>query len=189
MAKKRKAAKRKAVKKPVAKPAPSPIAVGDSLAAFRDVRKTDLERLAGMHRAELHKFAKRTGAPCGPGPCDLTVLMPWLMRRIAEGAPAKIDDDPLLAGSADSPALERYRHEKALLAKLDRLEREGDLLPRELVADGLAQISRVLRETGDALLRQFGTDAHELLDDALVDLKRIISQSFADASEAAAGDD
>ena len=42
-------------------------------------------------------------------------------------------------------SLERYREERAKLARLDRLEREQLLIPRDEVRDGLGRIASVLR--------------------------------------------
>jgi hypothetical protein len=59
------------------------------------------------------------------------------------------DDDALLQG-AGSPALERYREERALMARLDRLEREGQLLPRDEMRVALGRIAAIVRGPGYA---------------------------------------
>ncbi|UCE59370.1 MAG: hypothetical protein JSU63_18250 [Phycisphaerales bacterium] len=55
------------------------------------------------------------------------------------------EDDELLQG-ASRHALERYREERAELARLDRLERQGQLLPRAGVREGLARVAAMLKD-------------------------------------------
>ena len=81
------------------------------------------------------------------------------------------------AGNA-SPALERYREERAKLARLDRLEREGKLLARDRMHEGLGQIVSIVREALEILQRQFGAEAHALVDEALDDAERAIGALF-----------
>jgi hypothetical protein len=77
-----------------------------------------------------------------------------------------------------SPALEAYRDERAKMARYDRLEREGQLVPREEVRAGLSRIVAILRDVGQALERQFGPAAAEMLNEALDDAEREISSQF-----------
>src|SRR5512138_657899 len=60
--------------------------------------------------------------------------------------------DPELSGG-DSPALERYRDEKAKLARLDRLERERELVKVDDIHDALSAVSNLLRGCGEQLRR------------------------------------
>ena len=69
-------------------------------------------------------------------------------RRLREG------DDDMMAVDVSSPALERYREERAALARLDRLEREGALMPKDDVREGLGRIATTIRAAGDILQRQ-----------------------------------
>ena len=87
--------------------------------------------------------------------------------------------DEMLSGpkglpEGSSPALEAYRVERAALAKLDRLERERALLPREAVHTALARVAAVIRGTGESLQRQFGPEAQQTLNEALDDAEREI---------------
>jgi hypothetical protein len=87
------------------------------------------------------------------------------------------DDDPLMQGSG-SPALERYREERAAMARWDRLEREGVLLPRDQVREALGRWASIIRAAGDALQRQFGPAAAEILFEALDDSDRDMDRFF-----------
>lgn len=81
--------------------------------------------------------------------------------------------DPELSGG-DSPALERYRDEKAKLARLDRLQREGELVRAADIEEMLNSFSSLIRSTGEQLRRQFGNDALQILDEALDECDRLI---------------
>ncbi|MEW6251243.1 MAG: hypothetical protein AB1716_11390 [Planctomycetota bacterium] len=85
--------------------------------------------------------------------------------RLATGG-----EDPLLCGG-ESPALEEYRRERAALARLDRLEREGSLLQRDQVHGELARLAAAMRAAGERVARISG-DAAEVLTDALDDFDR-----------------
>jgi hypothetical protein len=85
--------------------------------------------------------------------------------------------DPLLAGAV-SPALEEYRRERAMLARLERLEREAELLPRDATHAMLAQVAALLRDAGLTLQRQFGPEAHAVLNEALDGAEREIATFF-----------
>lgn len=79
-----------------------------------------------------------------------------------------------------SPALERYREERAAMARLDRLEREGQLVARGDVREGLGRVAAIIRAAGDGLLQQFGPEAVELLNESLSDAEREIERLFSD---------
>lgn len=65
-------------------------------------------------------------------------------------------------GHASSPALGRCREERAILARLDRLEREEQLIPRDEPRLGLSQIVAILRTCDVTMQRQCGTEAVEM---------------------------
>lgn len=131
--------------------------------------------MSGRQHRTINEQAARYAIPFGGRTISLPDVVRALHDFLAENAPrlAAGDEDPMLAGST-SPALERFREERAKLARLDRLEREGKLLARDKVHDGLARIATILRGAGDTLQRQFGPDALELLNDALDDAQREI---------------
>jgi len=110
------------------------------------------------------------GCPGAAGAYNLHEIHAW---RDAQRNTKTDQADPLLAGSA-SPALEKYRQERAKLARLDRLERERSLLPREEVHELLGQIARVIRAAGQSLQRTYGLEAQNTLDEALDEADRLI---------------
>jgi phage terminase Nu1 subunit (DNA packaging protein) len=109
------------------------------------------------------------------------VIESWALRHRAE------IDDALLTSTADSPALERYREERAKLAKLDRLEREDSLGERSRLVFSLTLMGTILRNAGETIRREFGPGAGEILDAALDDFDRQI-ESLAQQSKAREGD-
>src|SRR5689334_8401659 len=94
--------------------------------------------MSGRQTKVINEQAVRYSLPLG-GP---TINLPALARAfhdfLADNALklAKEEDALMTAGPA-SPALERYREERAALARLDRLEREHVLLPRDQVREAL----------------------------------------------------
>lgn len=136
--------------------------------------------MSGRQTKVINEQAQRYGLPFG-GP---TISLPALARGIhdflADNAIklAKDEDELMQVAAGNSPALEEYRIEKAKLAKLDRLEREGSLLPRDKGREALGRIATILRNAGDALQRQFGAAAIDILHEALDDAQREIDQTF-----------
>ncbi len=91
----------------------------------------------------------------------------------------------MLAG-ANSPWLEWYRRERALLARIERRVKLGQLLPRDEVHEVLARIATILRTAGEALGREFGPEATEIFNKALDDAQRDIDSCL---DPVASGDD
>jgi hypothetical protein len=58
------------------------------------------------------------------------------------------------------------------------LEREGSLLPRDDVREALGRMASMLRSAGEALQRQFGAAAAEILNEALEDAQREVDRCF-----------
>ncbi len=134
--------------------------------------------MSGRQTKVLNEQAERYGIPFG-GP---VICLPSVVRALhdflAENA-VKLarEDDPLMQGGG-SPALERYREERAMLARLDRLEREGSLIPRDEVREALGRVATILRSAGDALGRQFGSAALDIYFEALDDAERELQRSL-----------
>lgn len=81
--------------------------------------------------------------------------------------------DPMLAGSGrDSPALERFRMARALLAEADLREREKELADANVLLDFAMRYATHIREAGDQIRRNFGDEAAEILLERLADAER-----------------
>lgn len=135
--------------------------------------------MSGRQAKVLREQASRYGLPFG----QRVVNLPQLAKAIHDflATHARLlsrgrDEDELILESAPSPALERYRDEKAKLARLDRLEKEKELIHRDDLDEVMQRMAVVLRNTGELLQRQFGNDASEVLNDALDDLLKAIEE-------------
>ena len=100
--------------------------------------------MSGRQTKQINEQAQRYGIPFGGKTVNLPEVVRALHDFFADNA-VKLarDEDPLMQGSG-SPALERYREERAAMARLDRLEREGNLLPRDEVRESLGRVSSIL---------------------------------------------
>jgi hypothetical protein len=142
-------------------------------AFYASIPKTHWQQLSGRQPKILNEQSARYGLPVGGKRIDLGQVAVWLHNFLAKHGRRIFDagDDPLLCG-ADSPALERYRGEKAILAKLDRQEKQRRLLPREVIHEALMRTAAILRKTGELLQKNHGPEAARLLSEALEDCQR-----------------
>lgn len=137
-------------------------------------------KLFGYSETAVQKW-QALGMPGEPRHYDLAAIIQWRERYWKERLEAVTSDEPMLAGDvSNSPALERYREEKAQLAKLDRLERTRELLDRQLVVEALYRLGSLLRRVGDQLQRKYGPGAHDQIERALDEFERIVSEEFSD---------
>lgn len=143
-------------------------------------------QMSGRQTKVLNEQAIRYGIPFGGPSINLPAVVRAVHDFLADNAYRLTRDDADLMQGNGSPALERFREERAALARLDRLEREGQLVQRDLARNALARIATVLRNAGDALQRQFGLTAVEILYDALTEAEREVERTFAASEPAAA---
>ncbi|MEK6797385.1 MAG: hypothetical protein AABZ12_00310 [Planctomycetota bacterium] len=124
---------------------------------------------------QLRDWEQRYGFPVAVPVVDLWAFGRRFRAFLAENAHRILvcgpTGDPMLDGP-ESPALERYRDEKAKLARLDRLEREGALLARDMVHHGLGRLVMIFRGASEQIQRQFGVEAHGILKDAVDEYER-----------------
>jgi hypothetical protein len=146
------------------------------LAYYRTVPKKHYRELSGRQDKILNEQAKRHGLPIGGSVVDLFGVIKRFHDLLAEHAKAKHKEEP------DSPALERFREERALLARLDRLEREGSLLPRDLVHTALGVFASTVRQGLEQIQRQFGRDAYQMMDEVLTDGQNAMLATIAAAT-------
>lgn len=147
-------------------------------------------QMSGRQTKVLHDQAKTYGLPIGGATIDLPAFVRSFHDFLA--ANSRVLSKAGEAGSskaANSPALERYREERAKLARLDRLEREAELMPRVYVQEGLGRIAALLRGMGDVLQRTYGPDALRLLDETLDDAEREMERLFGSGTHGAEPDD
>lgn len=142
-----------------------------ALAAVFGVSYQQIHRCLPKLPAESVRPSKKRGQPSwvyGPAFVEF-----WVERALRRRPAPGENGDPLLAGGAgSSPALERYREARADLAHLELQERKKDLLPREKVHEVFTRIGSRLRDAGEQLEREHGSEAHQVIDEALDDAER-----------------
>ncbi len=144
---------------------------------YESIPQKHWRQMSGRQTKVLNEQADRYGIPFGGRSINLPQVVRSLHDFLAANARRLIDeDDDLLNANVSSPALERYREERAKLARLDRLEREQTLVSRDEIRQGLGQIAGILRTAGEVLQRQYGNGAVEILNEALDDAADAISQ-------------
>lgn len=145
---------------------------------YRSIPQKHWRAMGGRQTKVLNEQAARYGIPFGGATISLPDVVRALHDFLAENAQKLARHDDLDMQGTGSPALERYREERAAIARLDRLEREGLLLPREEVRDAITQVASILRSAGDLLQRQFGVGALDVLHEALDDAQREVDRCF-----------
>lgn len=149
---------------------------------YATIPKAHYIQLSGRQQKILDDQHRRYGMPVGGKTIDLGELLRWIHQLLADHGRKLLkpdDRDDLLYGGDGSPALERYREEQYMLARLERLEREGQLVSLKHVTDGLTKIAAHLRELGEELKKQHGNDALDLLNSHLDECDRMIEAHFA----------
>ena len=151
---------------------------------YQTVPKRHYLEMSGRQTRTLHEQADLYGAPLRGPTIDLSAVIRWLHDFLAANRHklASTDGEVPMTGES-SPALELWRQEKYRLARLERLEREQKLLPRDQVHDGLARLSGLLRVLGETLQRQFGAEAQQLFEEALDDYTREVGTLFGDGHD------
>ena len=153
---------------------------------YKTIPQKHWREMSGRQAKVLYEQAERYGIPFGERSINLPDVVRALHDFLKRNAQKLIEADDVLLAGESSPALERYREERAALARLDRLEREGSLLPRDEVREAMGRVASMIRSAGDALQRHYGQAAAEILTDALDDAEREIIRTFADDTPAAA---
>lgn len=150
---------------------------------YRSIPQKHWREMSGRQTKVINEQAWRYNIPFGGRTIDLAAVVRSLHDFLADNARKLARDTDVLLEGGSSPALERYREERALLARLDRLERQRRLLPRDELRESLGRIAAILRGAGDALQQQFGAAAVEILYEALDDAQGEIDRTLSDAKE------
>lgn len=117
----------------------------------------DVARFFGWGEHNLTRY-RREGFPGSRRNYDLSMIYRWLESR-KKNEPV---DDPL----------NQYRIEKAKLAALNRLEREGALVHLDELQPIMSRLASMLKQCAEQLERTFGADAREAIEDVLDDFER-----------------
>lgn len=153
---------------------------------YRSIPKKHWQKMSGRQVKVINEQAARYELPMDGPTIDLPKLVMALHDFLAKNAQRLAqEDEPLLRSAGMSPALERYREERARLAQLDRLERERELVP---VREALVVVERAagrLRTVVEALARQYGNEVATIFCDALDECQRMLREEWGDAAPAA----
>lgn len=117
------------------------------------------------------------GMPGGRGGYDLSEIAQWL-RTDGPWQPRAVADPAAEPGEVSSPAMEKMREETFRIKRLERLAKEGSLLPRAGVHHTLTIMANRFRAYGEQLQREFGDEAHKLTEEMLRDLERMIENEI-----------
>lgn len=150
---------------------------------YGDIPQRHWREMSGRQTKVLKEQAARYGIPFGGPTVNLPAVVRALHDFLADNAIKLARADEQLLQGPNSPALERFRDERAKIAKLDREERERQLVSRDEVRQNLARIATILRGAGDTLQRQFGPEAVAILYEALEDAEREIQSAFGNDDE------
>ena len=131
----------------------------------------------GIGPRQITEYCGR-GMPGERAHYPIPEMIRWMREHVWNPQAELADGDPLLAGG-ESQWLEKYRKERTQLARMDRLERQGILIPREKVHEGLVIFSEKMHGALD-LIRQDYPDAAKILLEALDE----IESSYRDRFEA-----
>lgn len=117
---------------------------------------------------------------------DVAAIASWAIENINASvtAPPKTPDpeDPLLADSVPTEALERLRLATAKIKELELSVKKGELVPVDDLRNLLLQASSRIREAGDRLGRMFGREAQLVLDEAIDAAEELIDQMGSDGN-------
>lgn len=139
----------------------------------------DLCRMAGVARSTVQQWTRTAGFP--PRMADNSVNAfaagVWYRDRQISKVSQSISTDPLMAGEG-SDALEAYRWQKAILAGYDVEERRRSIIRMDDANEVFSEVARILRQSHETIQRQFGAEAHEILEDALREASVLINARF-----------
>ncbi len=82
---------------------------------------------------------------------------------------------PVVGG--DSPALEEYRKHRARIAKVEAEEREKTHIDLREIDETLTRFAGIIRRAGEALQRQFGNGASDVLNEAIDEAERQLAEA------------
>ena len=148
--------------------------------------------MAGRQQKVINEQAERYGFPFVGAVIDLRAVVRYLHDFLARNnykLAAGETGDALLDGASQTLKDEYSRQqiaekrERVKLLRIERLEREGASLSRDVVHEALGKIAGIIRSAGEQLQREYGDDARQILDEAITDADRITQDSFGTETE------
>ena len=147
---------------------------------YASIPKKHWVKLSGRQHKILDEQASRYAMPILGPTIDLAAVVRWLHDFLARNAQKLRSDEEELLLAGNSNWAEKYRKERALLVRLERREREGQLVSRDLSHQAWTRVAGVLHRAGETLQRQYGPAALRILNQALEDASREVDSVFTD---------
>ena len=141
-------------------------------------------KLAGRQQKVVDEQARRYDLPLiGPN-CNLAQVLSRFHDLLAQWGPRMLqaEEESEMLGGETSPALERWREEKFLLARIERREKERRLIPIDLLNRYMQLFASQLRTFGERLQKHYGPAALDAWHEHLEAMETIQSE-FLDAQE------
>lgn len=88
----------------------------------------------------------------------------------------KTPDDSDMIGNSEH--VEKFRKYKARMMELQVKEKEGELVPRAEIREGLSRMAGLLRALGARLQRSYGARAQEMINETLDEFEKVIETEF-----------
>jgi phage terminase Nu1 subunit (DNA packaging protein) len=117
-------------------------------------RKSDIAAFFGIGSRRVN-YWQADGAPIQPPKYYLADIAKWAIQDFE----AKLD--------GDDKSLKILREERTEVVRIQRRQMEGSLIPLENVRETFTKIAQMHRTIGEQLARQFGDDAHDILQRAM----------------------
>jgi hypothetical protein len=152
--------------------------------AYEAIPKKDYKAMSGLTDRGIANHRDLYGLSALDGPTvNLSKLLRefhgFLIKHGSRLGPVAGDDALLIAGlEKGSPAAERYRGYKADLAHLELEERRGTLLPRSETRRGMQEVSAIIRGGLEALERECGPLAVDVMTACLDEADARITSMF-----------
>lgn len=135
--------------------------------------------MSGRPAQVINDQAANYGLPIGDAVIDLPDFIrafhDFLKRNSRKLS--RDEDDPMMSGE-NTQAIERYRLAKAKLAEMELEDRRKETINRDELHAVLGKMAGLFRGCGEALQKQYGPDALELLNETLEDVEAVLKQNF-----------
>jgi hypothetical protein len=151
---------------------------------YRSIPQKHWREMAGRQAKIINEQARTYGIPFDGASIDLPAVVAALHDFLAKNA-RRLAGGEHGAGSTQAQGIERYRRERARLARLERRRREGELIERDKAHEDLAHLATILRRAGETLGRRptlTGEEAQQILEDALSLYERELDDRFGASS-------
>jgi hypothetical protein len=150
---------------------------------YASIPQKHWRKLSGRQPKVLTDQAQRYGIPFAGRSIDLGAVARAMHDFLAQHAAVlgrairRGGGDPGDPGDdSETDWLEEYRRERALMARLERQAAEARYLPRAEVHTAFGRIAGLLRRAGDLLERHAGSEARQILQEALDNADREIDR-------------